>query len=73
MVGNEEPGDQHATDEDEASASHGMDLDLTMHDWGNPVNQVIIDPSRALMSDSQPRAMDYFELWSYRTISGEVD
>ena len=52
---NVDPGDR-------TSACHGMDLDLTVHDWGNPVNQVIIDPSRAQMSDSQPRAMDYFDI-----------
>ena len=73
VLGNEKPGDHHETDEDEASAYHGMDLDLTLHDWSNPVNQVIIDSSRALMSDSQPRAMDYYEQWSYRLISGDVD
>ena len=49
---------------EQPSACHdgSMDLDLTVHDWGNPVNQVVIDPSRALISDPQPKAMDYFDI-----------
>ena len=62
VVGNGEEPETPTTQDQTCSCREGsMNLDLTEHDQGNPANQAIIDQSGALMSDPQPRAMNYFD------------
>ena len=50
---------QQPTDQEQVEAFDGqsMDLALTVHDWGIRAAEVIMDLSRALISDPQPRPM----------------
>ena len=63
VLGNGEESDMSTTQDPTGTCHVGsMNLNLTEHDQGNPANQAIIGQSGAMMYDSQPRAMNYFDI-----------